>query len=134
MKEKRVMIHKEIHKFCDAMLKRVLEGLRKYNKDVKYGYANPGPSDADAEYLRIYEEDIEEQLKHHDQMRRCPNSTANSGSNPMMYHERIIRVSPQSKNDGGRARDERENEVIPLSKDCGGHESATNRHTRDGSG
>ncbi|GKB40056.1 hypothetical protein Tco_0884998 [Tanacetum coccineum] len=59
-KEKRVMIHKEIHKFCDAMLKRVLEGLRKYNKDVKYGYADPSPSDADAEYLRIYEEDIEE--------------------------------------------------------------------------
>ncbi|GKC08060.1 hypothetical protein Tco_0999670 [Tanacetum coccineum] len=68
-KEKRVMIHKEIHKFCDATLKRVLEGLEKYNKDVKYGYAIPSPSDADAEYLRFYEEDIKECLKHHDQMR-----------------------------------------------------------------
>ncbi|GJT46692.1 hypothetical protein Tco_0955407 [Tanacetum coccineum] len=34
-KEKRVMIHKEIHKFCDATLKRVLEKLKKYKKDVK---------------------------------------------------------------------------------------------------
>ncbi|GJU23438.1 hypothetical protein Tco_1156780 [Tanacetum coccineum] len=33
-KEKRVMIHNEIHKFCDATLKRVLEKLKKYNKDV----------------------------------------------------------------------------------------------------
>ncbi|GKE97346.1 hypothetical protein Tco_0020697, partial [Tanacetum coccineum] len=68
-KEKRVMIHKEIHKFCDATLKRVLEILKKYNKDVKSGYANLSPSDANAEYLRFYEEDIEECLKHRDQMR-----------------------------------------------------------------
>ncbi|GJS74362.1 hypothetical protein Tco_0707203 [Tanacetum coccineum] len=47
-KEKRVMIHKENPKFYDATLKRVLEKLKKYNKDVKYGYANPSPSDADA--------------------------------------------------------------------------------------
>ncbi|GJX62076.1 hypothetical protein Tco_0294976 [Tanacetum coccineum] len=67
---KRVMIHKEIHTFCDATLKRVLNKLKKYNKDVKYGYANLSPSDANAEYLQFYEEDIEECLKHHDQMRR----------------------------------------------------------------
>ncbi|GKB81235.1 hypothetical protein Tco_0948130, partial [Tanacetum coccineum] len=30
-KEKRVMRHSEIHKFCDATLNRVLEGLRSYN-------------------------------------------------------------------------------------------------------
>ncbi|GJR63823.1 hypothetical protein Tco_0009888 [Tanacetum coccineum] len=65
-KEKRVMIHK----FCDATLKRVLEMLKKYNKYVKYGYANPSPSDADAKYLQFYKEDIEELLKHRDQMRR----------------------------------------------------------------
>ncbi|GJT31777.1 mitotic checkpoint serine/threonine-protein kinase BUB1 [Tanacetum coccineum] len=63
-KENRVMIHKEIHKFCDATLKRVLERLKKYNKDMKYGYVDPSPSDADAEYLRYYEEDIEDHLKH----------------------------------------------------------------------
>ncbi|GJV51486.1 putative ribonuclease H-like domain-containing protein [Tanacetum coccineum] len=33
-KEKRVMRHSEIHKFCDATLNRVLEGLRSYNNDV----------------------------------------------------------------------------------------------------
>ncbi|GJT31523.1 hypothetical protein Tco_0921942 [Tanacetum coccineum] len=34
-KEKRVMRHSEIHKFCDATLNRVLEGLKSYNNDVK---------------------------------------------------------------------------------------------------
>ncbi|GKF07881.1 hypothetical protein Tco_0042105 [Tanacetum coccineum] len=37
-KEKRVMRHTKIHKFCDATLNRVLEGLKSYNIDVKYGY------------------------------------------------------------------------------------------------
>ncbi|GKD86050.1 hypothetical protein Tco_1357204, partial [Tanacetum coccineum] len=37
-KEKRVMRHQEVHKFYDATLKRVLEGLKSYNNDVKYGY------------------------------------------------------------------------------------------------
>ncbi|GJU30661.1 hypothetical protein Tco_1174250 [Tanacetum coccineum] len=35
-KEKRVMRHSEIHKFCDATLNRVLEGLKSYNNNVKY--------------------------------------------------------------------------------------------------
>nr|GEZ94069.1 hypothetical protein [Tanacetum cinerariifolium] len=55
-KEKRVMILKEIPKFCDATLKRVLEMVKKYNKDVKYGYADPRPTDADSEYLEFYKE------------------------------------------------------------------------------
>nr|GEX49533.1 hypothetical protein [Tanacetum cinerariifolium] len=37
-KEKRVMRHQEVYKFCDTILKRVLEGLKSYNNDVKYGY------------------------------------------------------------------------------------------------
>ncbi|GJS54244.1 hypothetical protein Tco_0627606 [Tanacetum coccineum] len=49
-KEKRVMVYKGIHKFCDATLKTVLEKLKRYNKDVKYEYANPRPSDADVDY------------------------------------------------------------------------------------
>ncbi|GJS52617.1 hypothetical protein Tco_0625979 [Tanacetum coccineum] len=44
--------------------------VEEVQKDVKYGYANPSPNDADAEYLRFYEDDIEERLKHCDQMRR----------------------------------------------------------------
>ncbi|GJT06493.1 pentatricopeptide repeat-containing protein [Tanacetum coccineum] len=43
-----------------------LQMLKKYNKDVKYGYANPSPSYADVEYLQFYEEG----LRHRDQMRR----------------------------------------------------------------
>ncbi|GJX41468.1 hypothetical protein Tco_0256458 [Tanacetum coccineum] len=54
-------------------LKRVvtvtLEAGKKYNKDVKYGYAKPSSSNDHAEFLRYYEEDIKEFLKHQDQMR-----------------------------------------------------------------
>nr|GEW46683.1 hypothetical protein [Tanacetum cinerariifolium] len=50
-KEKRVMRHQEIHKLCDATLKRVLEGLKSYNNDVKHGYVTPSLSIEDAEYL-----------------------------------------------------------------------------------
>ncbi|GKA98512.1 hypothetical protein Tco_0826449 [Tanacetum coccineum] len=35
-KEKRVMRHQEVHKFCDATLKRVLEGLKSYNNDALF--------------------------------------------------------------------------------------------------
>ncbi|GKB07514.1 hypothetical protein Tco_0835798 [Tanacetum coccineum] len=69
-KEKRVMRHQEVHKFCDATLKRVLEGLKSYNNDVKHGYVTPSHSKEDIEYLQLFEEEIEERLKHHDQMRR----------------------------------------------------------------
>ncbi|GJV50169.1 hypothetical protein Tco_1440381 [Tanacetum coccineum] len=70
-KEKRVMRHQEVHKFCDATLKRVLEGLKSYNNDVKHGYVTPSLSNEDVEYLQLFEEEIEERLKHRDQMRRC---------------------------------------------------------------
>ncbi|GJS05246.1 hypothetical protein Tco_0321754 [Tanacetum coccineum] len=69
-KEKRVMRHQEIHKFCDATLKRVLEGLKSYYNDVKHGYVTPSLSKEDVECLQLFEEEIEERLKHHDQMRR----------------------------------------------------------------
>ncbi|GKC22125.1 retrovirus-related pol polyprotein from transposon TNT 1-94 [Tanacetum coccineum] len=39
-KEKRVMRHQEIHKFCDATFKRVWEGLNSYNNNVKHGLSN----------------------------------------------------------------------------------------------
>ncbi|GJT49118.1 hypothetical protein Tco_0975275 [Tanacetum coccineum] len=48
-KEKRVMRHQEVHKFCDATLKRVLEGLKSYNNDVKHGYVSQSLSNEDAE-------------------------------------------------------------------------------------
>ncbi|GJY08851.1 hypothetical protein Tco_0377036 [Tanacetum coccineum] len=69
-KEKRVMRHQEIHKFCDATLKRVLEGLKSYNNNVKYGYVTSSLSKEDVEYLQLFDEEIEERLKRQDQMRR----------------------------------------------------------------
>ncbi|GJS22296.1 retrovirus-related pol polyprotein from transposon TNT 1-94 [Tanacetum coccineum] len=58
-KEKRVMRHSKIHKFCDATLNRVLEGLRSYNNDVKYGYIQRDLTNEEVEYLKLFEEDIE---------------------------------------------------------------------------
>nr|GEX64783.1 hypothetical protein [Tanacetum cinerariifolium] len=69
-KEKRVMRHLEIHKFCDATRNRVLEGLKSYNNDVKYGYIQRELTKDEVEYLKLFEEDIEDRLKYRRQMRR----------------------------------------------------------------
>ncbi|GJU33346.1 hypothetical protein Tco_1176935 [Tanacetum coccineum] len=63
-KEKRVMRHSEIYMFCDATLNRVLEGLKSYNNDVKYGYVQKDITKDETEYLKLFEEDIKERLKH----------------------------------------------------------------------
>ncbi|GKB05018.1 hypothetical protein Tco_0833213 [Tanacetum coccineum] len=62
-KEKRVMRHSEIHKFCDATLKS-------YNNDVKYGYKQRDLTIDEVEYLKLFEEEIEVRLKYRNQMRR----------------------------------------------------------------
>ncbi|GJY99020.1 hypothetical protein Tco_0516450 [Tanacetum coccineum] len=69
-KEKRVMRHSDIHKFCDATLNRVLEGLMSYNNDVKYGYIQRDLTNEEVEYLKLFEEEIEVRLKYQNQMRR----------------------------------------------------------------
>ncbi|GJV78823.1 hypothetical protein Tco_1514693 [Tanacetum coccineum] len=69
-KEKRVMRHSEIHKFCNATLNIVLEGLKSYNNDVKYGYVQRELTNDEVEYLKLFEEEIEVRLKHRNQMRR----------------------------------------------------------------
>ncbi|GKC64483.1 hypothetical protein Tco_1097081 [Tanacetum coccineum] len=69
-KEKRVMRHSKIHKFCDATLNRVLEGLRSYNNDVKYGYIQKDLTKEEVEYLKLFEEQIEVRLKYRNEMRR----------------------------------------------------------------
>ncbi|GKB85787.1 hypothetical protein Tco_0958059 [Tanacetum coccineum] len=58
-KEKRVMRHSEIHKFCDATLIRVLEGLKSYNNDVKYDNVQRELTNDVVEYLNLFEEEIE---------------------------------------------------------------------------
>ncbi|GJR51246.1 hypothetical protein Tco_1401767 [Tanacetum coccineum] len=69
-KEKRVMRHSEIHKFCDATLIRLLEGLKSYNNDVKYGYVQRELTNDKVKYLKLFEEEIEVRLKYRNQMRR----------------------------------------------------------------
>ncbi|GJY08225.1 hypothetical protein Tco_0375279 [Tanacetum coccineum] len=58
-KEKWVMRHSEIHKFCDATLNRVLKGLKSYNNDFKYGYIQTDLTKDETEYLKLFEEEIE---------------------------------------------------------------------------
>ncbi|GKA93306.1 hypothetical protein Tco_0815292 [Tanacetum coccineum] len=50
-KEKRVMRYQEVYKSCDATLKRVLEGLKSNNNNVKHCYVTPSLIKEYAEYL-----------------------------------------------------------------------------------
>ncbi|GJR94650.1 hypothetical protein Tco_0266824 [Tanacetum coccineum] len=69
-KQKRVMRHSEIHKFCDATLRRMLEGLKSYNNDVKYGCVQKELTNDEVEFLKLFEEEIEVRLNYRDQIRR----------------------------------------------------------------
>ncbi|GJR80816.1 hypothetical protein Tco_0151601 [Tanacetum coccineum] len=55
-KEKRVMRPSEIHKFCDATLRRTLEGLKSYYNDVKYGYVQKELTNDELEFLKLFKE------------------------------------------------------------------------------
>ncbi|GJV23937.1 hypothetical protein Tco_1376632 [Tanacetum coccineum] len=70
-KEKRVIRPSEIHKFCDATLRRTLEGLKSYYNDVKYGYVQKELTNDEVEFIKLFEEEIEVRLNYRDQMRRC---------------------------------------------------------------
>nr|GEX97568.1 retrovirus-related Pol polyprotein from transposon TNT 1-94 [Tanacetum cinerariifolium] len=69
-KEKSVMRHSEIHKFCDATLNRVLEGLKSYNNDVRYSYNQIDLNKDEVEYLKLFKKEIEDRFKYRRQMRR----------------------------------------------------------------
>ncbi|GKE62512.1 hypothetical protein Tco_1512879, partial [Tanacetum coccineum] len=66
----KVMRPSEIHKFCDATLRRTLEGLKSYCNDVKYAYVQKELTNDEVEFLKLFEKDIEVRLKYRDQMRR----------------------------------------------------------------
>ncbi|GJS05555.1 hypothetical protein Tco_0322063 [Tanacetum coccineum] len=61
-KEKRVMRPSEIHKFCDATLRRTLEGLKSYYNDVKYCYVQKELTNDEFEFLKLFEEEFEVRL------------------------------------------------------------------------
>ncbi|GKB18695.1 hypothetical protein Tco_0852618 [Tanacetum coccineum] len=65
-KEKWVMRHTEIHKFCDATLNRVLEGPVRVIKKMKqvWGYVQKDLTKDEIDYLKLFEEEIEERLKY----------------------------------------------------------------------
>ncbi|GJR82335.1 hypothetical protein Tco_0153120, partial [Tanacetum coccineum] len=63
-KEKRVTRPSEIHKFCDATLRRTLKGLKSYYNDVKYGYVQKELTNDELEFLKLFEEEIEVWLKY----------------------------------------------------------------------
>ncbi|GJV87282.1 hypothetical protein Tco_1531220 [Tanacetum coccineum] len=44
--------------------------LKSYNNDAKYGYVQKDLTKDETEYLKLFEEEIEERLKHRRQMRR----------------------------------------------------------------
>ncbi|GJR74371.1 hypothetical protein Tco_0086736 [Tanacetum coccineum] len=90
MKEKRVMRHSEIHKFYDAMLKRVLEGLKSYNNDVKYGYVQREPTNDEVEYLKLFEEEIECSLIFHFEL--VPSCLINCDLEPVSLDLELLEI------------------------------------------
>ncbi|GJY75899.1 hypothetical protein Tco_0481015, partial [Tanacetum coccineum] len=50
--------------------KIILEGLRSFNNDVKYGYIQRDITNEEVEYLKLFEEEIEVRFKYRNQMRR----------------------------------------------------------------
>nr|GEX21788.1 retrovirus-related Pol polyprotein from transposon TNT 1-94 [Tanacetum cinerariifolium] len=69
-------INGTIKDYRQTGLLRVLEKVKKFNLDVKHGYANLDLSNEDAECIEFYEEYIQERLRHRDQM-RCWESYVN---------------------------------------------------------
>ncbi|GJR28854.1 hypothetical protein Tco_1105086 [Tanacetum coccineum] len=98
-----MMGHHEIHKFCDATLKRVLKGLKSYNNDVKHGYVKPCLSNDDAEYMRLFEEEIEERLKHRDQIRRWEMFEDEDENEDKDEIKRLIWVNNHTANKKGKS-------------------------------
>ncbi|GJW59477.1 putative reverse transcriptase domain-containing protein [Tanacetum coccineum] len=98
-KEKRVMRYSEIHKFCDATLNRVLEGLRSFNNDVKYVYIQRDLTNEEVKYLKLFEEEIEVRLKYRNQMRTW--EISGRGRRPREGNDEHIDESNGQGNDQG---------------------------------
>ncbi|GJW38582.1 hypothetical protein Tco_0064427 [Tanacetum coccineum] len=86
-----MMRHSEIHKFCDATLNRVLEGLKSYNNDIKYEYVQKDLTKEEAEYLKLFKEEIEERLKHIMEMKP---DIENMTLNEYLVYEVLLRPTP----------------------------------------
>ncbi|GJS83416.1 hypothetical protein Tco_0749957 [Tanacetum coccineum] len=103
-KEKRVMRHSEMHKFCDATLNKVLEGLKSYNNDVKYGYVQRELTNDEVEYLKLFEEGIEQAvdallpgLTTRLTNEICQNGAGGSGDQPPTIHTWLERFGKQKR-------------------------------------
>ncbi|GKB89153.1 hypothetical protein Tco_0961425, partial [Tanacetum coccineum] len=53
-----------------SLLVFIRKGLKSYNNDIKYGYVQKYLTKDEADYLKLFEEEIEEILKHRRQMRK----------------------------------------------------------------
>ncbi|GKB91115.1 hypothetical protein Tco_0963387 [Tanacetum coccineum] len=60
----------DIEERTSRWVNKVLEGLKSYNNDVKYGYVQRELTNDEVEYLKLFEEEIKVRLKYRNQMRR----------------------------------------------------------------
>nr|GEX22660.1 hypothetical protein [Tanacetum cinerariifolium] len=63
------VIWEKVHDF-QLGVERVLEGLKSYNNDVRYGYNQRDLTKDKVEYLKLFKEEIEDRLKYRRQIRR----------------------------------------------------------------
>nr|GEV73126.1 hypothetical protein [Tanacetum cinerariifolium] len=59
-----------LQKFCDATLKRVVKKISAINVKARHGFKDPPLNEKDKELMILFEEEIQERLKYHQQMRR----------------------------------------------------------------
>ncbi|GJS10365.1 retrovirus-related pol polyprotein from transposon TNT 1-94 [Tanacetum coccineum] len=52
------------HERSVSSMSRVLEGLKSYNNDVKYGYVQKDLTKDETEYLKLFKEEIDRKMKH----------------------------------------------------------------------
>nr|GEV44724.1 hypothetical protein [Tanacetum cinerariifolium] len=96
-KEKRMMRHSDIHKFCDATLNKVLEGLKSYNNDVRYGYNQRDLTKDEVEYLKLFKEEIEDRLKYRRQMRRWESKLVDIMKKTLEFGARRVEYGKEAK-------------------------------------
>ncbi|GJX66597.1 zf-CCHC domain-containing protein [Tanacetum coccineum] len=126
-KEKRVMRHSEIHKFCDATLNRVLKGLKSYNNDVKYGLKALDKDYSSKNYARKFFRDLHpkwrEKVTAIDESKDLTSLSLDELIRNLKVHEMIIKKDSEMV----KAKGERKYLVLKAKKEFSDEECSNSR-------
>ncbi|GJT75644.1 hypothetical protein Tco_1042369 [Tanacetum coccineum] len=75
------------HERSVSSMSRVLEGLKSYNNDVKYGYVQKDLTKDETEYLKLFKEEIDRKMKHRRPDERWRSYTDSDYAGASMYRK-----------------------------------------------